>query len=206
MSSRIRLLVASALLSPLFGCWSFVASPPGYQEPIGTGSSREAVLLVSDAGVPFTDGSLGSEIVKALASSKAQGPIYYPVVPVSPPPLVIRVRAIGEYEESYVLGVVSSIATGYFLFLPAPFMPYLQWYSARCHVEVIDGGRQIAAFQVESDTRYVFHAIFADARDYRVKVKDSVLRDLANGIARQLAGLPLQSARPGGQQLAEPPS
>ena len=179
--------------SSLLGCWSFAASPPGYQEPLAGGSGREAVLLVSDAGIPFTDGSLGTEITKALASSKALGRVYYPVAPPDPPPLVIRAKAIGEYDESYVLGIISSVTTGWFLFLPAPIMPYLQWYSATCQVEVLDGGAQIAAFEVESDTRFVFHAIFADARSYRMKVKDSVLRDLANGVSRRIAELQLRS-------------
>jgi hypothetical protein len=77
-------------------------------------------------------------------------------------------------------------------------MPYLQWYSAKCQVEVFDDGREIAAFQVESDTRYVFHALFADARRYRVDVKDTVLRDLANGVAREIAGMQLRTAGPTG--------
>jgi hypothetical protein len=76
-------------------------------------------------------------------------------------------------------------------------MPYLQWYSATCQVEVRDGDQQIAAFEVESSTRFVLHALFADARDYRTKVKDSVLRDLANGVARKIAELELRSTDSG---------
>lgn len=199
MRRRTRSVVALLLLSgSLCGCWSFAASPPAYQEPLAIGGDREAVLLVSDAGIPFGDGSLGAELVRSLSSAKALGHIYYPVVPSDPPPLVVRVRAIGEWDESYVLGVTSSVVSGYFLIVPALFMPYLQWYSVSCEVEVVDAGRQIAAFDVESDTRFVFHALFADARRYRKEVNDSVVRDLANGVARRIAELELSAARAAG--------
>jgi hypothetical protein len=183
----------SLLAGALSGCWSFAARPPEFQPPLAVGGDRDAVLQVSEAGIPFGDGSLGAELVRSLASAKALGTVHYPVVPPDPPPLVIRVKATGEWDESYVLGVLSSVVSGYFVF-PMPIMPYLQWYSATCRVEVIDAGTEMAAFVVESDTRFVFHAIFADARSYRTKVKDSVQRDLANGVARHVAELQLRGA------------
>ncbi len=184
--SVIALLLAASQLAT--GCWSKAYLPSVAAARTAPVSGQPGVVLaVSEAGVAWGDGSLGSEVEQALRRSGFD--VAYPVEPVEAPALRLEVRTLGDEGSSWFWGLIGVVGVGAitYLILPVLFWPFVDSYQARCSAVLLDGGAEVQRFEAKSKAT-VFHALLADAQDWRATARAGLYRDLADQIASQLVG------------------
>ena len=174
----LAVCVAAALTA---GCWAHVGVripdlPPAAREP-----GEELALQVNDAGLLWGDGRLGDEVARVLLASGRFTRVHYPVIPRDRPPLLLRIDVKGSLNEAVAWGVLASVATGFFLFAPAPFMPYFTDLELRGSAALTRADEELERFPIESDA-HVTHAIFAPPETYRAKARERVYAAVANQV------------------------
>lgn len=171
------------------GCWHFMTGARGFEPAQASASlSTEAVLRVNEAGVAWGNGEFGEELKRTLLKQGIFQRVHYPVEPRELPNVVIEVEALGSLDEAILWAIIAAGATGYFLFLPAPVLPYFEDYGVSCDVRVLEDGLVTHRFQIKTETK-VIHAILADPAKFVPDAKRRVFRDLADRIADAVAGI-----------------
>ena len=190
-SSRIRAaFILLALVPNWLGCWSFQRGPKAleFAEEISGQGDTAAILRVNEAGIPWGNGEFGSAIREQLLSQGTFSEVHYRVEPIDPPSTVVEVVGLGKFDEAVVWALFAAAATGYFLFLPAPVMPYFQEYEAELEVRVTRAGEQTHTFRVASSASIV-HAIFASPSRYLPDVRTSLIENLSTQVAAGVEGM-----------------
>ncbi len=185
-SSRKRAALLLLAFAPYWlGCWSFQRGPKDFEfaeAASGRVADTTAILRVNEAGIPWGNGEFGSAIQDELLSRGIFRQVHYPVEPIDPPGTVVEVVGLGDFDEAVVWALIAATATGYFLFLPAPVMPYFQEYEAEFEVRVIRADQPTQSFRVESSASIV-HAVFTAPSRYMPNVRSSLIENLAKRVA-----------------------
>jgi len=182
---RGRILLACIAMVPsIAGCWSFQIGPgdPELPSTLARPATSSAILRVSDAGIPWSNGELGPAIQEALLAQGVFREVHYPTEPVDPPSLVVEIVGLGGLDEAVLWGLIAAGATGYFLLLPALVLPFFQDYEAALEVRVLRGGEVVGTFDAEAEANIV-HAIFAGPHGYVPKARKSLIGNLAGRVA-----------------------
>jgi hypothetical protein len=190
-SSRKRAAFLLLTLAPNWlGCWSFQTGPKDFEfaEAVSARAEATAILRVNEAGIPWGNGEFGSAIQEQLLSRGIFSKVYYPVEPIDPPGTVVEVVGLGDFDEAVLWAMIAAAATGYFLFLPAPVMPYFQSYEAEFEVRVVRAGEQAQTFQVASSASIV-HAAFAAPSSYLPGARTSLIENLSKQVAAGVEAL-----------------
>jgi len=183
-SRTIAAIALLAMVPGFLGCWSFQTGPKRFEfaEATPSRASAKAILRVNEAGIPWGNGEIGPAIREALLSRGVFREVYYPVEPIDPPTTVVEVIGLGDADEAVAWALIAATATGYFLFLPAPVMPYFQGYEAELEVRVIRADRPSQSFRVDSRASIV-HACFASPSAYVPGVRSSLIENLTQQVA-----------------------
>lgn len=187
--TRIRGLLLAVVVGATFsGCSSYHVVKSEFAAP-STKSSASPLPLVVGLKVTgqtlnggFSD--MGPAFSGRLTEAGLYKTVFYPVRTDDKIDLLIEAKFSGTFVADSG-SFAKAFFTGFFMFLPSPFVEYEHHYKATGAVSFTQGGRQLKSYSAESDT-VVAMEIGAPATEVQRKGVTAATNDLMDRLIAQL--------------------